>query len=304
MFNEFSLSDTSKAKTTADCWARFWQDDRALFIPMSRCWGIRAIFGHHHHHLSSVTLNMEFSRQDHWSVLPFPFPGDLPDPGIQPGSPALQADSLPLSHQGSPKGRAQRFQVRAGPEELGLSQEKRAIQAPSNLLPLLLSIYIFSWGKHGCVCVLSCSVVSDSLQPYGLQPARLLRPWDFLGKNIAVGCHNLLQGIFPTREDPNPGLPQYTQTLYHLSQTAISSVQLVSCVQLFTTPWIAAHQASLSITNSRLQNNYAKVKSHVQQIREELPSLWVQIPFRDSSLKRSSDHFVLAHEIRTVSHFK
>ena len=35
-----------------------------------------------------------FSRQEHWSGLPFPSPGDLPDPGIKPGSPALQGDSL------------------------------------------------------------------------------------------------------------------------------------------------------------------------------------------------------------------
>ena len=39
-------------------------------------------------------LSMGFSRQEYWSGLPFP-PGDLPDPGIEPGSPALQADSLP-----------------------------------------------------------------------------------------------------------------------------------------------------------------------------------------------------------------
>ena len=41
-------------------------------------------------------LSMEFSRQEHWSGLPFPSPGDLPTPGIEPGSPALQADSLPF----------------------------------------------------------------------------------------------------------------------------------------------------------------------------------------------------------------
>ena len=39
-------------------------------------------------------LSMGFSRQEYWSVLPFPSPGDLPDPGIEPGSPKLQADSL------------------------------------------------------------------------------------------------------------------------------------------------------------------------------------------------------------------
>ena len=42
---------------------------------------------------------MEFSRQEYWSGLPFPSPGDLPDPGIKAGSPTLQAEALPLSHQ-------------------------------------------------------------------------------------------------------------------------------------------------------------------------------------------------------------
>ena len=40
---------------------------------------------------------MEFLRQEYWKVLPFPSPGDFPDPEIKPTSPALQADSLPLS---------------------------------------------------------------------------------------------------------------------------------------------------------------------------------------------------------------
>ena len=40
-------------------------------------------------------LSMEFSRQEYWSGLPYPFPGDLPNPGIEPVSPTLQADSLP-----------------------------------------------------------------------------------------------------------------------------------------------------------------------------------------------------------------
>ena len=42
------------------------------------------------------------SRQEYWSGLPCPPPGDLPDPGIEPRAPALQVDTLPLSHQGSP----------------------------------------------------------------------------------------------------------------------------------------------------------------------------------------------------------
>ena len=42
-----------------------------------------------------IPLSMGFSRQVYWSGLPFPSPGDLSNPGIEPGSPALQADSLP-----------------------------------------------------------------------------------------------------------------------------------------------------------------------------------------------------------------
>ena len=44
--------------------------------------------------------SMEFSRPEYWNGLPFPSPGDLPNPGIKPRSPALQADSLPAEPQG------------------------------------------------------------------------------------------------------------------------------------------------------------------------------------------------------------
>ena len=46
---------------------------------------------------------MEFSRPEYWSGLPFLSPEDLPNPGIEPTSPALQADSLPAEPQGKPK---------------------------------------------------------------------------------------------------------------------------------------------------------------------------------------------------------
>ena len=47
-------------------------------------------------------LSMEFFRQEYWSGLPFPSPGDIPDPSIKPRSPALQADALPLEPPGKP----------------------------------------------------------------------------------------------------------------------------------------------------------------------------------------------------------
>ena len=46
---------------------------------------------------------MGFSRQEYWSVLPFPSPGDLPDPGIKPVSPTFQADALTSEPPGKPK---------------------------------------------------------------------------------------------------------------------------------------------------------------------------------------------------------
>ena len=46
--------------------------------------------------------SMEFSRQEYWSGLPFPSPEDLPNPMIEPGSPALQADTLPSEPPGKP----------------------------------------------------------------------------------------------------------------------------------------------------------------------------------------------------------
>ena len=47
--------------------------------------------------------SMGFSRQEYWNRLPFPSPGDLPNPGSKPGSPALQADALPSEPLGKPR---------------------------------------------------------------------------------------------------------------------------------------------------------------------------------------------------------
>ena len=51
---------------------------------------------------SQAALSMEFSRQEYWSGLPCRSPGDLADPGVETGCPALQADSLPTEPPGKP----------------------------------------------------------------------------------------------------------------------------------------------------------------------------------------------------------
>ena len=77
--------------------------------------------------------SMGFSRQEYWSGLPLPSPGDLPDPGIEPGSPAFQADALPLSHQGN-----------QGPAYSKQSYPNSAFPSSHGLLP--------SWGLPWWPC--------------------------------------------------------------------------------------------------------------------------------------------------------
>ena len=68
-----------------------------------------------------------------------------------------------------------------------------------SLLCLIISPYYLLL-RTVCACVLTCSVVSDFLQPYGLYPTRLLCSCDFPNKNTGVGCHSLLQRIFLIQE--------------------------------------------------------------------------------------------------------
>ena len=78
-------------------------------------------------------------------------------------------------------------------------------------------------------CV-SCSVVPSSLPPHGLQPTRLLCPWNSPGKNTGVGCHAVLQGIFLT-QGSNPGL-LYCKQIQESSYVAAFIIR-TPCIYLF-----------------------------------------------------------------------
>ena len=88
-------------------------------------------------------LSIGFLSQEYWSGLPFPCPGDLPNLGIEPVSPALQVDSLPMSHQGC------------------------YIYNAILFIYILICVYTYIYIYKNNVINVSCSVMSDSLQPHG-----------------------------------------------------------------------------------------------------------------------------------------
>ena len=103
---------------------------------------------------------------------------------------------------------------RGVPEERGHSR-KHCGEGERDLAKLAsttsTSIFAYSQDDSTCVCAHEVtSVVSDSLWPHGLQPTRLLSPWDSPGKNTGMGCHAFLQGIFPTH-----GLNLHLLSLLH-----------------------------------------------------------------------------------------
>ena len=106
-------------------------------------------------------------------------------------------------------------------------------------------------------CIINNTVVSDSLWPHGLQPARLLCPWAFPGNDTGVGCHFLLQGVFqcrqmllpsepPGKSNNNAVLP-FKNSRQHVSYIHVHVCMLsyFSRVRLFATRWTVACQAPL-----------------------------------------------------------
>ena len=75
--------------------------------------------------------------------------------------------------------------------------------------------------------VKSLSLAQFFAIPWIVACPKLLRPWDFQGKSTGVGCHFLLQRIFPT-QGSNPGLSRCKQTFYHLSHLCSKGAQFNS----------------------------------------------------------------------------
>ena len=109
------------------------------------------------------------------------------------------------------------------------------------------------------VCV-SCSVVSDSLQPYGLYPNRLLCPWNSPGKNTGVDSLSFFQGIFLT-QGSNLGLLHCRQILYRLShQGSLASGFASPTVGLEWEKESDANSSSLEVCQFVLEGRGGKKK--------------------------------------------
>ena len=154
---------------------------------MSNCFAASSTVAH------QAYVSIRFPRQEYSGGFPLPSPGHLPNPGIAPTSPDLtgvffttwrrkwQPTPVPLpgkSHEG---------RSLVGYSPWGREDSDTTERLHFHFLSLLLS-------HLGSPRMLSCSVVSNSLRPHALEPARLLCLWDFPGKSTRVGSHSLLQG--------------------------------------------------------------------------------------------------------------
>ena len=113
----------------------------------------------------------------------------------------------------------------------GIIGNRKSQHGSNNISILKIFLHLF-WAKHSVVTSkknksVSCSVMSDSLQPHGLQPPRFLCPWNSPGSNTAVGSHSLFQGISPT-QGLNLGLLHCRQILYHQRHQGSTSLKYIS----------------------------------------------------------------------------
>ena len=136
--------------------------------------------------------------------------------------------------------------------------------------------------------------MSNSLRPYGLEPTRLLCPSDSPGKNTGVGCHALLQGIFPT-QGSNPGnISQVSctgrQVLYHQCHLG-SPIFLINILEYVrNTP----HLTSLSLTMT------PSLKDRSSLTREGTWAPAVKAPHSEKLDQQGIPKKILFNELRQV----
>ena len=189
---------------------------------------------------------MGFSRQEHWSGLPCPPLGNLPNPGIEPRSPTLQADSLPTE----PPGKPQKVFVW---QNLGLNQGPLGLQ--SNSLPTELF-----WFHPAC----NQDPTDQTAVPWEEQKeAPSVKLLSAEAANQLEAQVNLSSCFLPSKtywvSTLMPGLSPFIPTPWNASPAEVSGWQCMcgyvlghcSRVRLFVTLWTTAHQAPPSMGSSR-----------------------------------------------------
>ena len=108
-----------------------------------------------------------------------------------------------------------------------------ALSAQRHWFLHIVNLHLYFCKNTSGDSVISCSVVSDSLRPHGLEPTRFLCPWGSPGKNTEVGWHFFLQGIFPT-QGSNPHLLRRQEDSLPLSHHLLSGVCRICkvCLQI------------------------------------------------------------------------
>ena len=131
-----------------------------------------------------------------------------------------------------------------------------------------VNVKVMAIGKMCCVAStsesesVSYSVGSDPLQFHGLQPTRLLCPWNSPGKNTGVGSHSLLQGIFLT-QGLNVGLPHCRQILYHLSNQGSPQTKRQKSNVSFLISLTSHREKSVIGTQQQLTQNPKNLRKNV-----------------------------------------
>ena len=191
-----------------------WHHDLFTYACMLSRFSRVQLFGTPRTVVHQAPLSMGFSRQEYWSGLPFPTPGDLPDPGIEPASPAapyLQADSLLLNHWGSPW-------------KVVLNKDVGKIN-PSKTAPFSTPSERYGPAAAAAKSLQSCPTLCDPID--GSPPG------------------SPVPGILQART------LEWVAIYFSNARKWKVKVKLLSCVWIFETPWTAAYQAPLSMGFSR-----------------------------------------------------
>ena len=216
---------------------------------------------------------MEFSRQEYWSGLPFSSPGVLPNPGIKPRSPTLRADALPSEPPGNPN-------------------SSIAMQQISPYLSVLEHQIVTISGSRGWLGSSRWFCYQNKTGTPGLSHSKV--------SLLTQACGEGDYSVSARPSNKNRQLMLWRLELLDDN----SSVQSLNRGRIFVTPWIAAHQASLSITNSRSSPKPMSIESLMPSSHLILCRPLLLLPPIPPSIRGLFQWVNSSHEVAKVLEFQ